>query len=72
MFEEYIGKLKGIVGKARTNYILANAVFIVVAGTDDIANTYFTIGIRRLQYDIDSYTDLMVASASNFMKVIYR
>jgi len=69
MFREYIGKLKGIVGESRTNYILANSLYLVVAGSDDIANTYFVAHARILQYDIPSYTDLMVNSASNFVKV---
>ncbi|XP_019265027.1 PREDICTED: GDSL esterase/lipase EXL3-like isoform X2 [Nicotiana attenuata] len=57
-FIEYIGKLKGLVGEEEANYILKNSLFMVVAGTDDLANTYFTAGIR-LKQDINSYTDLM-------------
>ncbi|KAL4578993.1 hypothetical protein LXL04_015128 [Taraxacum kok-saghyz] len=71
-FKEYIGKLKHIVGEKRTQSILANSLFLVVAGSDDLANTYFTIGIRKLQYDIPSYTNLMVSSASDFIKDIYQ
>lgn len=41
----------------------------MVAGSDDLANTYFTVGLRRLQYDINSYTDLMVEGASTFIQV---
>ncbi|KAI8549468.1 hypothetical protein RHMOL_Rhmol06G0026700 [Rhododendron molle] len=59
MFKEYIGRLKGMVGEERTNFILTNSVYLVIAGSDDLANTYFTIGIRKLQYDVNSYTDLM-------------
>lgn len=70
-FKEYIAKLKGLVGEEKTDYILANSVYLVVAGSDDLANTYFTIGIRRLQYDIPSYADLMVSSASQFIQDIY-
>ena len=69
MFKEYIGKLKGIVGEDRTNFILANSLFVVVAGSDDIANTYFVAHARQLQYDVPAYTDLMVNAASNFVKV---
>ncbi|KAJ1424172.1 SGNH hydrolase superfamily [Sesbania bispinosa] len=69
MFKEYIGKLKGIVGEDRTNFILANSLFVVVAGSDDIANTYFIARVRQLQYDIPAYTDLMLHSASDFIKV---
>ncbi|PQQ21500.1 GDSL esterase/lipase EXL3-like [Prunus yedoensis var. nudiflora] len=71
MFKEYIGKLKGIVGEERTNFILSNALFLVVAGSDDLANTYFTIRIRKAQYDVPAYTDLMVNSASSFVKELY-
>lgn len=70
MFKEYIGRLTGMVGEERTNFILTNSVYLVIAGSDDLANTYFTIGIRRLQYDVNSYTDLMVRGASNFVKVL--
>ncbi|VVA39375.1 PREDICTED: GDSL [Prunus dulcis] len=71
MFKEYIGKLKGIVGEERTNFILSNALFLVVAGSDDLANTYFTIRARKAQYDVPAYTDLMVNSASSFVKGLY-
>ncbi|KAG5542975.1 hypothetical protein RHGRI_015912 [Rhododendron griersonianum] len=71
MFKEYIGRLKGMVGEERTNFILTNSIYLVVAGSDDLANTYFTIGIRRLQYNVNSYTDLMVRGASNFVKELH-
>ncbi|KAK4276493.1 hypothetical protein QN277_014635 [Acacia crassicarpa] len=71
MLKEYIGKLKGIVGEDRTNFILANAVALVVSGSDDIANTYFTARVRQLQYDVPAYTDLMANSASDFVKELY-
>ncbi|XP_061359293.1 GDSL esterase/lipase EXL3-like [Gastrolobium bilobum] len=72
MFKEYIGKLKSIVGEDRTNYIIANSLFVVVAGSDDIANTYFIARVRQLQYDIPAYTDLLVNSASDFIKELYQ
>lgn len=71
-FREYIGKLKALVGEEKTNFILANAIYIVVAGSDDIANTYFVLGARKLQYDIPAYTDLMANSASDFLKQLYQ
>ncbi|KAK7850501.1 gdsl esterase/lipase exl3 [Quercus suber] len=50
-FEQYIGKLKGIVGEERTNFILAKSVAFVVAGSNDIANAYYLSGIRKAKYD---------------------
>ncbi|KAH6782738.1 GDSL-like Lipase/Acylhydrolase superfamily protein [Perilla frutescens var. frutescens] len=71
-FKEYIWKVKGAKGEEGTKNILSNGLFLVVAGSDDLANTYFTLGIRRLQYDISSYADLLVASASDFIQEIYK
>ncbi|KAL3639040.1 hypothetical protein CASFOL_016947 [Castilleja foliolosa] len=71
-FKEYIGRVKRAVGEESTTHILRNSVFMVVAGSDDLANTYFTIGTPRFQYDISSYADLLVASASSFVKELYK
>ncbi|GFP95234.1 GDSL esterase/lipase exl3 [Phtheirospermum japonicum] len=43
-----------------------------LVGSDDLANTYFTIGTPRPHYDISSYADLLVASASSFVKELYK
>ncbi|KAK7280766.1 hypothetical protein RJT34_25833 [Clitoria ternatea] len=67
LFKEYIGKLKGIVGEKRANFILANSLFVVVASSSDISNTYRT---RQLQYDLPAYANLLVNSASNFLTAI--
>jgi len=69
MFKDYIRKLEGLVGKDRTNFILANSIFLVVEGSNDISNTYFLSHAREAQYDIPTYTDLMVSSAASFLKV---
>ncbi|KAI8549464.1 hypothetical protein RHMOL_Rhmol06G0026600 [Rhododendron molle] len=71
MFREYIGKIKGIVGEDRANFVLTNSLFFVVAGSDDLINTYFGPGITKLQYDINSYTDFMVQLACDFVKEVY-
>ncbi|MCD9560044.1 hypothetical protein HAX54_018473 [Datura stramonium] len=70
-FKEYIGKLEGLVGQEEAKYILKNSLFLLVAGSDDLANTYFTAGIR-LKRDINSYTDLMVAKATEFLQELYK
>lgn len=70
LFKEYLAKLKGVVGEARTSVILANSLYVVVAGANDITNTYFSNPLRKLHFDVPSYTDLMVTSASSFVQVI--
>ncbi|KAL1188731.1 GDSL esterase/lipase EXL3 [Cardamine amara subsp. amara] len=69
-FEEYMEKLKNIVGEKKKDFIIANSVIVLVAGSDDIANTYYTIRARP-QYDVDSYTTLMANSASDFVTKLY-
>ncbi|PNT38508.1 hypothetical protein POPTR_005G242800v4 [Populus trichocarpa] len=70
-FKEYIGKLKAIIGEENTIFTIRNSLFLVVAGSDDIANTYFTLRARKLQYDVPAYTDLMANSASSFAQELY-
>ncbi|KAM3341630.1 GDSL esterase/lipase EXL3 [Capsicum galapagoense] len=71
LFKEYIVKLTAIVGEDRKNEILANSLFMIVTGSNDITNTYFGLAIRRSSYDVSSYADLLVNSASSFVQVIY-
>ncbi|XP_057469462.1 GDSL esterase/lipase EXL3-like [Actinidia eriantha] len=71
LFKEYMKKLKGVVGDERTSTILANSLHVIVTGSNDIANTYFNNPIRNLHYDISSYADLMVTSASSFVQELY-
>ncbi|KAK7280767.1 hypothetical protein RJT34_25834 [Clitoria ternatea] len=72
LFKQYIGKLRGLVGEDRTNFILANSLFIVVFGSNDISNTYFLSRVRQLHYDFPDYANLLVNSASNFLQEIYK
>lgn len=69
-FKEYVKKLKGKYGEEKTNFILSKSLFIVVASSNDIANSYYATGIRKLQYDIGSYSDFLSQLASSFVKVI--
>ncbi|KAJ8772642.1 hypothetical protein K2173_027819 [Erythroxylum novogranatense] len=70
-FREYTEKLIGLIGDERTSYLLEKSVVIVVQSSNDIANTYFNSRVRESQYDISSYSDLLVDSATNFVKELY-
>lgn len=72
LFKEYIDKLRAIVGEEGKNRIFETSFFLVVVGSNDINNNYFGSRIRRLQYDISTYTDLLVGHASTFLKVTRR
>ncbi|KAM7481039.1 hypothetical protein LguiB_005622 [Lonicera macranthoides] len=72
LFKEYIEKLKGIVGEENANKVVSESGYLVSAASVDLALTYFTIGARRLQFNVAAYTDFLVASASKFVKEIYK
>ncbi|KAL8524162.1 hypothetical protein ACS0TY_013939 [Phlomoides rotata] len=71
MFKDYIAKLEQIVGLERTSALLSESLFIVVSGSNDITNTYFGMPVRKTQYDVTSYADLLVSYASIFVKELY-
>uniref|UniRef100_A0A0D9XK11 Uncharacterized protein n=1 Tax=Leersia perrieri TaxID=77586 RepID=A0A0D9XK11_9ORYZ len=56
LFKEYKGKLHRVAGERRAGEIVSESLYMVVTGTDDLANTYFTTPFRR-DYDLDSYID---------------
>ncbi|KAM0851270.1 hypothetical protein ACQ4PT_052528 [Festuca glaucescens] len=67
-YDEYRRKLVGITGEEETKRIINDALFVVCAGTDDIANTYYTTPLRRVQYDIPSYVDLLLDGIESFLR----
>nr|WAQ15369.1 GDSL esterase/lipase EXL3-like protein [Citrullus lanatus] len=71
LFKDYIKKIKAAVGEEKATAILSKSIIIVCTGSDDIANTYFISPFRRAHYDVASYTDLMLQSASSFFRQLY-
>ncbi|XP_030536028.1 GDSL esterase/lipase EXL3-like [Rhodamnia argentea] len=71
LFKEYVNKIKSGAGEEKALNIVTNSLYIVVCGSDDIANTYYTTPFRKGEYDIPAYTDLMVSSASSFFQELY-
>lgn len=69
MFKEYKEKLKMIAGEEKAASIIDDALYVSIIGTDDLANTYFSTPFRKKEYDVSSYTDFMVKSASSFYQV---
>lgn len=70
LFKEYSVKVRGIVGPERAATILAESLYIICVGSDDIANTYFPTPLRRTMYDPPSYANLLVGYASQFIQVV--
>ncbi|VVA91954.1 unnamed protein product [Arabis nemorensis] len=70
-FQEYIEKVKGFVGKEKAKHIISKGLAIVIAGSDDLANTYYGTHAEEFLFDIDSYTSFMANSAASFAMQLY-
>ncbi|KAL2907189.1 GDSL esterase/lipase EXL3 [Bienertia sinuspersici] len=71
LFKGYKNKLKAAVGENTTSTIISESLYLICSGSNDITNTYFTSPITPLQYDISTYTGLMVNWASSFVQKLY-
>ncbi|KAG9442749.1 hypothetical protein H6P81_018603 [Aristolochia fimbriata] len=71
LFKEYISKLERIAGADGAARIVSDSLYLVILGSDDLANTYFTSPYRREHYDIATYTDFLVQKASIFYQELY-
>ncbi|RCV42774.1 hypothetical protein SETIT_9G243000v2 [Setaria italica] len=70
LFKEYKAKLERVAGARRAGEIVSTSLYMVVTGTDDLANTYFTTPFRR-DYDLESYIDFVVRCASDFIRKLH-
>ena len=68
-FKEYIEKVKQLVGEEKTQFILANSVFVILAGNNDILNTCVDNPFRKKLVNDDFFTDRLVNFASSFIQV---
>ncbi|RZS22181.1 hypothetical protein BHM03_00054924 [Ensete ventricosum] len=71
LFKEYKEKLKRVAGEGRAADIIADSLYAVATGTNDIATTYFLLPFRREEFDIPSYITFLVRSASSFLQELY-
>ncbi|EYU38777.1 hypothetical protein ABFS82_03G072800 [Erythranthe guttata] len=71
LFKEYISKLNKIAGDEKSSAILRESLFLVDGGNNDFLITYFGTLLRKFQYDVPSYIDLLVSHASTFVQELY-
>ncbi|CAJ2635816.1 unnamed protein product [Trifolium pratense] len=71
MFKEYIGKLKAAVGENKTAEIIEKSIFIISMGSNDISETYYLTPFRRIEYDIEKYTTMLITANSKFVEDLY-
>ncbi|XVE87463.1 hypothetical protein DITRI_Ditri18aG0119400 [Diplodiscus trichospermus] len=71
LFKEYATKIKSAVGEEKAATIISKGIHIVCCGSNDVANTYFALPVRRAHYDINSYSDFTASYASEFLQELY-
>lgn len=68
-FQQYIARVKKLVGQEKGDHIIANGLAIVIAGSNDMGITYYGPGGQWVKDDIYSFTSNMVDSATSFAMV---
>ncbi|KAK7382932.1 hypothetical protein VNO78_28596 [Psophocarpus tetragonolobus] len=68
LFLNYITKLTAAVGQQPAAYIISNSLYLVSAGNNDIAITYYNL---KLLQPFPLYVNFLIAGASNFIKSLY-
>ncbi|KAF5206145.1 GDSL esterase/lipase [Thalictrum thalictroides] len=67
-FKQYKAKLESAMGTAQMESHIQNAVFVISCGTNDLAANYFISPVRRGQYSIAQYQNLMLQNAKTFLQ----
>ncbi|CAN1326552.1 GDSL esterase/lipase At3g14820 [Linum perenne] len=67
MLREYVTRMTAEVGVERTSSIISESAYFTFSGSNDISITYPLL--RSHQYDINSYTDLLITLAVDFHKI---
>ncbi|OEL20941.1 GDSL esterase/lipase EXL1 [Dichanthelium oligosanthes] len=70
LFNDYKEKLRALVGEEEMSRVISQGIYFTVMGANDILNNYFTLPLRRHEYDLPSYVDFLVSSAINFTKTL--
>ncbi|KAI3506176.1 hypothetical protein L1887_28532 [Cichorium endivia] len=72
MLKEYIEKINMIVGEEQANHIITNGVHMVSSSSNDWAISYTAVPIRRLEYNVSAYANLLLNKATIFFKELYK
>lgn len=67
-FQEYLSKIKQHFGEEKVKFILEKSVFLVVASSNDLGETYWA---RSLEYSRNAYAEYLAYLASEFIKVSF-
>ncbi|KAI3797004.1 hypothetical protein L1987_39693 [Smallanthus sonchifolius] len=68
MFKQYIGRLKRTIEEEGVNNIITNSVVVIVAGNNDL---FLSFPLRRPQYDVTAYSNMLVKLVLDFIQEIH-
>ncbi|XP_008463972.2 GDSL esterase/lipase At1g06990 [Cucumis melo] len=72
LFENYIKKLKRIVGEEEAKKILGDGLTVVSAGTNDFIFNFYDIPRRSLEYNINGYQAFVQNRLQSFIQGLYQ
>ncbi|GJT89386.1 GDSL esterase/lipase-like protein [Tanacetum coccineum] len=72
MFKQYIIKLKRNIGDEAAHNIITNSVVLISASTNDLILSYYDVPIRRIEYDVHTYVNMLANLAINFVQDIHK
>ncbi|CAN0871947.1 GDSL esterase/lipase At5g42170 [Linum grandiflorum] len=69
LFEQYMARLRGLVGEQRSTYIVKESLYLISSGNNDILVTYSII--KHNKYDMASYATFLVTQYIITLKQLY-
>ncbi|GLJ37436.1 hypothetical protein SUGI_0760610 [Cryptomeria japonica] len=72
LFTTYKARVARIVGPSNSSNIISQAIYVVVAGTNDIVQNYFYLPTRRKQFRAEQYEQFLLLGSSNFVEELYK
>ena len=70
-YKEYQTKVVNIVGEAKANAIFSDAIHLLNAGSSDFIQNYYINPLLNLVYSPDRFSDILMASYTDFIQVSY-
>ncbi|XP_057972786.1 GDSL esterase/lipase At1g06990-like [Malania oleifera] len=69
--KDYVERLERVVGKSESDRILNSSLALIVAGSNDFGLNYYTMPVRRLQYNLSAFQDFLQDRLQIFIKNLY-
>ncbi|GLJ06818.1 hypothetical protein SUGI_0049150 [Cryptomeria japonica] len=73
LFNEYKGRITRMIGAARANRLVSQALFSITLGGNDYVNNYYLtpVSARSLEYNLPDYTRFIVSEYKKYLRRLY-